>query len=460
MKRTAQAIVKESRRELVNELVKRMENGVDMIRPMWNTEALRPYNPESGYTYRYGNRLRLALSAQMQGFMDPRWMTFKQAQAAGYQVKRGSKGTLLEKWIFEREVEEVNEKGEKEKVTKKLDHPIVTYFKVFNAEQISGMPDIPKVQPMKRDEMVETAEIFMRASECTIREKKQDKAYYDPVKDEIVLPDRDYFKNSEAFLSVGLHEMAHSTGHESRLNRPMMNRYGTQDYAREELNAEIASAFIQTDLGINLQEETLDDHAAYIRSWIKILKKDPDALFYACNNAERISDRLMTNYEKQLQKEISRVQEPKEKEAQKEEYVSRGIDRVRKRNEIRSNLKNQYGALSFEPGENGQIDCYLPQKPGRESVMIGYIDADCKFHLVKENEHLLHESVSQSDKPEVKADKDLTRLVQDVADRLSVETKLDRNMENPMAEIRLQIDEMDNMLQGMEENIDMETSMD
>lgn len=392
MKRTAQAIVKESRRELVEELVKRMEKGADMVRPMWNTETLRPYNPESGYTYRYGNRLRLALSAQMQGFSDPRWMTYKQAQAAGYHVKRGSKGTLLEKWIFEREVEKINENGEKEKVTKKLDHPIVNYFKVFNAEQISGMPDIPKIRPMKRDDMIKTAEIFMRASECTIREEDQDKAYYDPVKDEIVLPNRDHFKSSEAFLSVALHEMAHSTGHRSRLDRPMMNRYGTPDYAREELNAEIASAFIQTDLHISLQEETLDDHAAYIRSWIRILRKDPNALFYACNNAERISGRLMGNYERQLQKEISRMQEPKEKETRKEE-----------------------------------------------------------------SEHLPYGSVSQPDKPAVKAGKDLTRLVRDVAGRLSGDRKLDGNMEDPMQETRLQ---PDGMMQGMEENMELETSMD
>lgn len=128
-------------------------------------------------------------------------------------------------------------------------------------------------------------------------EVKQDRAFYDPYRDRIVLPPRDYFKNQESFLSVVLHEMAHSTGHETRFNRSMMGAFGTMAYAREELNAELSSAFIQSDLGISLDGELMEDHARYLASWIQILKEDPNALFQAVGQADRISEYLVKNYE-------------------------------------------------------------------------------------------------------------------------------------------------------------------
>ncbi|MDO4557267.1 MAG: zincin-like metallopeptidase domain-containing protein, partial [Lachnospiraceae bacterium] len=149
-------------------------------------------------------------------------------------------------------------------------------------------------------EMLEVADKFIQSSECKIKEVEQDSAYYSPKSDEIILPPRDYFKNQESFLSVTLHEMAHSTGHESRLNRPLMNQFGTSEYAREELIAELTGTFLQADLNIHLDGELLEDHTDYLKAWIQILKDDPNELFRACNYAEKASQYLMHNYEHEL----------------------------------------------------------------------------------------------------------------------------------------------------------------
>lgn len=292
----------ESRKGIVECMISKMEEGEIAVRDLWRTFS-RPYNPESGSTYSGGNWMRLAFAAMEKNYKDSRWMTYKQAKNAGYQVKKGEKSTLLERWIYEKEVKEKEQAGNIIKKTMKLDHPICKYFLVFNAEQLEGIEPLPEIEPMKHDEMLETAENFIKSSECEIEEIMQNRSYYSPSKDKIVLPPRDFFVDQEAFLSVVLHEMAHSTGHETRLNRPLMNFFGTKDYAREELNAEMASAFIQSDLGIHLNGQLLDDHARYLQSWIQILKNDPNELFRAANQADKISKYLTENYKQMLIKE-------------------------------------------------------------------------------------------------------------------------------------------------------------
>ena len=291
-----------SRKSLVDQFVSRMEQGEIAHRALWENVS-RPYNPESGFTYRGGNYLRLMMTAKVKNFKDPRWMTYKQAAKAGYKVKKGEKSTLLERWIYEKEVIKEDEFGNKIREKEPLEHPACNYFLVFNAEQIEGIEPLPPREPLEKNEMLEIAESFIKSSECEIKEIEQNHAYYHPKTDQIVLPPRNFFVDQEAFLSVVLHEMAHSTGHENRLNRPLMNVFGTREYAKEELNAEIASAFIQTDLKISLKGQLLDDHAGYLQSWMKLLKNDPNELFRAANRADRIAKYLTQNYEKMLKEE-------------------------------------------------------------------------------------------------------------------------------------------------------------
>ena len=240
--KTASQIVSESRQELVDQLIQKMKDGVSPVREMWDSVSTYglPNNPISGARYQGVNLLRLLIASAVGKYEDSRWMTLKQANKQGYRIKKGAKSVLLEKWVWSKIVEEENENGELEKKIVKLRNPYVNFFRVFNAEQIDGIGPIPKVIPMEKNEMLKLAEEVIASSQCEIVESMQNRAYYSPKEDKIMLPPRDYFKSQEAFLAVTLHEMSHSTGHPDRLNRPIVNKFGTPEYAKEELNAEFA----------------------------------------------------------------------------------------------------------------------------------------------------------------------------------------------------------------------------
>ena len=311
--KTASQIVSESRQELVDQLIQKMKDGVSPVREMWDSVSTYglPNNPISGARYQGVNLLRLLIASAVGKYEDSRWMTLKQANKQGYLIKKGAKSVLLEKWVWSKIVEEENENGELEKKIVKLKNPYVNFFRVFNAEQIDGIGPIPKVIPMEKNEMLKLAEEVIASSQCEIVESMQNRSYYSLKEDKIMLPPRDYFKSQEAFLAVTLHEMSHSTGHPDRLNRPLVNKFGTPEYAKEELNAEFGSAFLQMDLGIKLSDEAINDHAAYLHSWISVLENDPNELFRAVHNASEISDYLIENYQEyqeEQQKQISQIQ--------------------------------------------------------------------------------------------------------------------------------------------------------
>lgn len=311
---SAYDIVMKNRQEIVDKLITQMEKGYTATRAAWNSGAIgRPYNPVSDVVYRGGNRLRLMIAAEENGFTDPRWMTFKQASEKNYRIAAGSQGILLEKWIFYKEVPVLDEAAQPvtgadgkpvmERIA--LDKPIVNYFRVFNGSQVIGLPDLEH-REVTEDTFSKMADTFEKSSLCSVRYEKQDRAYYSSVEDRIHLPPKESFKNNEARLSVLLHEMAHSTGHESRLNRSLGNGFGTEAYAKEELNAELSSVFLENELGIAMEpdSELIKDHANYVKSWISVLKDNTNELFVACANAEKITEFLMGNYERQMEQEM------------------------------------------------------------------------------------------------------------------------------------------------------------
>lgn len=301
---SAYDIVMSSRKEIVDQLLKRMEQGYAETGAAWSSIGIgRPYNPVSETAYKGGNRFRLMLAAEDNGFKDPRWMTFQQANENHYKIASGSKGVLIEKYIFQKDVQKLDaegkplflEDGKPEMEHIILRHPIVSYFKVFNGEQIIGLPELEQ-REVAEDSFSKMADAFEKSSKCPILYEMQDRAYYSPLEDKIHLPPKSAFKSNETRLSILLHEMAHSTGHETRLDRPIKNSHESVEYAREELNAELSSIFIQNDLGISLEpdSELLKDHANYVKFY---LSKDPNALFDACTAAEEITEYLIKNYE-------------------------------------------------------------------------------------------------------------------------------------------------------------------
>ena len=309
---SAYEIVMENRKEIVERLIAQMEKGYAQTRAAWNkAHTGRPYNPVSQSVYKGGNRLRLMIAAQELGFHDPRWMTFKQASEHNCKVISGAKGILLEKWIFYKDVPKLDDEqkpviaADGKPVIERImyDKPIVNYFRVFNASQITGLPELERIE-ITENAFSQMADTFERSSMCPVRYEMQDRAYYSPAEDRIHLPPKEAFKNNEARLSVLLHEMAHSTGHETRLNRPIGNEFGSEAYAKEELNAEISSLFLEDELGISMEadSELLKDHSNYVKSWISVLKNDPNQLFVSCATAEHITEYLMDHYEKELEK--------------------------------------------------------------------------------------------------------------------------------------------------------------
>lgn len=288
-------IVMDSRKELVKKMSKMMKDGYIFTAPEWNSEALRPYNPISSVTYKGGNRLRLMAAAVENQYKDPRWMTARQMAKAGYERKPGAKGILCEKWIFEKKIKQLNEDGVEETVIQEINPPRVSFFVVYNAEQISGFPELTHSMT-GTSEVLKISDDFMNLSECPIIEVAQTSAYYDYQADKIVLPPREFFKDEISFAKTGIHEMAHSTGHKTRLDRDMLYPFGSEGYAREELRAEIGALFIEADLGIYLEAEHYQDHSNYLASWIKVLRDDTNELFRACSDAEKISQYLMGRY--------------------------------------------------------------------------------------------------------------------------------------------------------------------
>ncbi len=311
-------IVMDERKKLVEKIIENMENGDLLFKKGWDVSLLRPQNPVSEVMYLGGNRLKLGMEAVLNDYKDPRWVTFAQAKANGWNVKKGEKGTRCEKWIFTKTIKEKDENGKIIEKEERLAKPFPTYFTVFNAEQIEGIPPLELITADK-EQTYEIAEDFIASSECPVKELAQERAFYSPSKDEIVLPLREAFKSKEAFLRTTLHEMGHSTGHPSRLNRDQINVFGSPEYAKEELVAELCSIFTQARLNIKLEGEHFNDHTAYLKSWIGVLKNDPSELFRAATKAEAASERLYNNYLerekeliKELDKKIENLDKPKE----------------------------------------------------------------------------------------------------------------------------------------------------
>lgn len=287
-------IVMDDRKKLVEEMIVRIKNGATLSQ-IWNPYGLMPMNPISNVTYKGGNRLRLTNAVMKNDYKDPRWMTLKQLSSQGYHKKPSESGVLCEKWIFEKKERKKDENGKIVEEVTPLERPIVSYFLVYNAEQVLNFPPLAK-EPGMKDPSFDFIDKFMASSECPINESSQPKACYIPSLDKICLPPRDAFRDPISFTKTVLHEMGHSTGHSSRLNRNLSGLFGSPEYSKEELRAELSSLFIGSDFRIPVDESHLEDHSAYLASWIHVLQDDPNELFRAAADAEKISQRLVSNY--------------------------------------------------------------------------------------------------------------------------------------------------------------------
>ncbi|WP_108653171.1 ArdC family protein [Dongshaea marina] len=316
--------------QISEQLIEQLKAGTAPFQKPWEPGTLMmPHNPVSGTRYRAGNAFWLS----MQGRNDPRWMTYKQAQSIGAQVRRGESGTLVQYWKFEEKVPKkdaqgkpvLDKDGKKVMVTVRLDKPRCFSAIVFNAEQVDGL------KPLEKKELAwdrhQRAEKIIRGSGVTILHDQADRAFYRPGTDSIHLPPRPQFPSADRYYHTALHEVGHASGHKSRLDRDLGGTFGSERYAKEELRAEIASLMIGERLEIGHDP---GQHAAYVGSWIKALKDDPKEILRASKDAEQICEYVMS---RELEKSVSVKPEPSLQKPVREPVKERELPQAEKTSE-------------------------------------------------------------------------------------------------------------------------------
>ncbi len=280
-------------------IIKALESGVVPWRRSWRTGVGigegSPVSLSTGKAYRGVNSLML--SSPVSGHSSPYWGTFRQIQERGGMVRKGEKASPCIFW----KLNKVKENGKEKTV------PFLLYYSVFNAEQCDGL-ELPKPKALREfvpiDECERVVSDYCARSGVTIAENGNGRAFYRPATDSVHMPVKGAFVSDEAWYSVLTHELAHSTGHPKRLSRDMSGGMGSKAYAREELVAEIGSAFLCAELGIDTPA-IQENEAAYLQGWISCLKNDDRAIVVAAGGAQRAADLILNRVAKEEAKEES-----------------------------------------------------------------------------------------------------------------------------------------------------------
>ena len=276
--------------QITGKIVTALENGVNPWARPWHTVHSGPFrNALTNRPYRGMNVLLLNLVALSRGHVDPRWLTFRNAEQLGGHVRKGEKGAAIVFWKFlparDRDGETQPEAaGDDEQERKQV--PFARSYTVFNVEQCEGL-DLPPLDAEELHGRGEDNEPAERVLALAQLQHGGNKACYLPTPDLVLLPNRSAFENSDFYYATGFHEICHWTGHATRLNRVFGTRFGDLGYAFEELVAEIGAAFLGAQTGIPF--ETMR-HPEYIHHWLQIFKGDSKAIFTAAAKAQHAAD--------------------------------------------------------------------------------------------------------------------------------------------------------------------------
>ena len=313
------------RESVAVEMIRQIEAGTAPFQKPWKPGIVvdKPHNPTSKRAYNGINALWL----DMQGFEDPRWLTYKQAVALDAQVQGGEKSTQVEYWkwsdtgpLKDAEGKPVlGDDGKPKTTTYRLDRPKVFYANVFNASQIDGME--PYIAPEPGFDPLEKAEALLAAGTVPIKHDQSARAYYSPAHDEIHLPDKSSFKGAYEYYATALHELGHATGHSSRMGRDF-GPFGSEVYAKEELRAEMASYMVSRELGLGHYPER---HAGYVENWLKALRDDRNVLFQAAKESEQIASWIK---EPELRLELKRNAQDKKKGVKMEKENTNNLSQL------------------------------------------------------------------------------------------------------------------------------------
>jgi antirestriction protein ArdC len=275
---------------VTNSIIASLEKGVGSWSRPWAVKAGStsplPYNIASGAHYRGINTVMLWCAREEHGYETQGWATFDQWKAKGATVRKGEKATHI--MCFkptESRVEGTD--GNADTIRKGM---IARGYCVFNQAQVDGY-EMPAVAETPDVERIAHADDFFAATGAIVRHGGT-RAFYVPSQDFISMPDIDAFHTPVLYYSTLAHEVGHWTGDEKRLDRKLSGRFGDEAYAAEELIAELTAAFTCAHLG--LDNEPREDHAQYIASWLKVLKRDNRAIFTAASAAQKATDYLVT----------------------------------------------------------------------------------------------------------------------------------------------------------------------
>lgn len=293
-----------TRQNIVKRLLENLDKGY-VYSSTWTSGV-----PESGITgkkYRGANYVTLALESMVEGYTDNRWVTYRQMSDRGWKFKTDEKGNnrgrgrgvpieyfelrdKITKQPFNRALLDGMSAEEIQRYIDENVYPVRRSYIVFNGELIDGIE--------KTESEISDKNLRIDAAENILNYWNENEskivyggnsAYYSVLRDEIHLPLRNKFKSQQAFYATALHEIGHSTGNEKRLDRPLKFKFENEEYAKEELRAEIASMFMEADLNIEPSEKHIQNTAAYIEEWKAEIEKDPNALFAAISDADKIA---------------------------------------------------------------------------------------------------------------------------------------------------------------------------
>jgi len=247
-----------------------------------------PKNLTTGKEYRGVNIFLLGMTAWMEGYSSAHWLTFKQCKEKGGQVRKGEKATPIIFWkLYEKEDKESGE------VTKL---PVLRHYNVFSVEQCEGIeaPDMVTAEPIEFKPIDAAERIVGGYPNPPTIEQGGNAAFYVARDDKIKISEPQNFETSEAYYATLFHELAHSSGHKKRLNRPDVANthvFGTPEYGKEELTAEFGSAMLCGQSGIS--PATIEQSAAYISGWKKKIKSDNKLVIQAAALAQRAADHIL-----------------------------------------------------------------------------------------------------------------------------------------------------------------------
>lgn len=292
--------IPKTRDDLIKMYIESLEEGSIPWEKMWATSL--PENGISGIKYKGINNLYLSFIAQKRGYKDNRWITYNQMVKKKWTFIKPAKGqgVSVEWWAMkEKKTNKVIPYDEYRKIIENDPDKVKEYrmsrmnYIVYNGDLIDGLSNNKTVS---KEEIISNDYIKNIIENLGVGYKEEgESAYYNPKEDIVVLPPSNTFKTDNSYYATQLHELAHATGHEDRLSRNMKGHFGTQDYAKEELRAEISSSFLMQKFHLEEDERHLNNHKSYVKNWIEILKNNPKELFDAISDSNKIVDYLEEN---------------------------------------------------------------------------------------------------------------------------------------------------------------------